>query len=151
MTGRIGTSHGEPQAFLDVSLLMETDECILWPYARNPQGYGMILHKGLVTRIVCEKVNGFPPTDKHEAAHSCGNGHLGCINKRHLSWKTRLENINDIFTLNGVHHNAKLTIEQVIEIKALENILSQVKIAKKYNVSRRTIQRIYENINWSWL
>lgn len=33
---------------------------------------------------MCELVYGKPPMPKHQAAHNCGKGNLGCINPKHL-------------------------------------------------------------------
>lgn len=71
------------------------DDCLKWPYATDKDGYGLGELGGKIRRAhryVCTLVNGDPPTPKHEAAHSCGNGHLGCVNPRHLRWATTLEN-----------------------------------------------------------
>jgi len=77
-------------------------ECLIWPYAKTNKGYGVGYgrtkingRKQIVSRIICEAVRGAPPTPRHEAAHSCGNGHLGCCTKRHLFWKTPEENWED--------------------------------------------------------
>lgn len=46
-----------------------------------------------MSRVVCERVNGPAPTEKHETAHGCGNS--WCVNKRHLRWATHIENEAD--------------------------------------------------------
>lgn len=89
------TADGEPKRYLhEVVLAYEGDECMPWPYGRYASGYGRI-RGSIVSRLVCEAVNGPPPTPKHEAAHSCGKGHEGCVTKGHLSWKTHAENMAD--------------------------------------------------------
>ena len=99
--------HGDPlggrprqaRRYLDeVVLTYEGDQCLLWPYGKDRYGYGKIWNgrkKVGLHRLVCEITNGPAPTPKHEAAHSCGNGHLGCCTKRHLSWETHAENMAD--------------------------------------------------------
>ncbi|RWO34773.1 MAG: hypothetical protein EOS10_00270 [Mesorhizobium sp.] len=90
------TMNGEPQRYYrEVVLTYEGDECIPWPYVVSFGGYGRMKKDGtmqFVHRLVCAEVNGPPPTPDHEAAHSCGKGHLACVTKRHLSWKTPKEN-----------------------------------------------------------
>lgn len=89
---------GEPLAWLSTSLLIETDDCVTWPFSRSTAGYGDLRVNGehvLAHRWVCEKVHGPAPTLLHEAAHSCGKGHEACVNKRHLSWKTHKDNHDD--------------------------------------------------------
>lgn len=92
------TSRGDVEKFYrDVVIKYEGDECLSWPYAAT-DGYGVMGHNGkkvLVSRRVCEEVNGPAPTPGHHAAHSCGKGHLGCVAKGHLSWKTPFENNQD--------------------------------------------------------
>lgn len=76
-------------------LAYDGDDCLSWPYAKDKNGYGLGEMGGKLRRAhryICSLVNGEPPTSKHEAAHSCGNGHLGCVNPNHLRWATTLEN-----------------------------------------------------------
>jgi hypothetical protein len=92
------TPHTEPWLFVVKAMYADTDDCIDWPYNSKPDGYArMMMNKKsiLVTRFICEKKNGPPPTDKHECAHSCNRGRFGCINWKHLSWKTKDENASD--------------------------------------------------------
>ena len=92
--------RGEPLRYIkDVVLVYENkNKCLIWPYAKNTGGYGQVWFKNkqwLVSRLVCQKINGKPPTKQHEACHSCGNGHSGCVNKHHLRWGTHSENEQD--------------------------------------------------------
>lgn len=152
-----GTPHGEPMSFYkDVVLRHEGNECLIWPYNKNNMGYAMLNKVGLVSRAVCEEVNGPPPTPKHEAAHSCGNGHLGCVAKKHLSWKTSKENKSDKLMhgthLEGERHpNSKLTEEQVKEILQLKKRLPQRKIASEFGVHQTTISLIHRGVIWQSL
>lgn len=96
------SENGEPHQFLaDHVLPYRGDACIDWPYACDGHGYARINSAGkirLVTRIVCEDVNGPPPTLDHQAAHSCGRGNQGCVTPRHLRWATQSENEADKYT-----------------------------------------------------
>ena len=51
-----------------------------------------------VARVVCEEVNGQPPSSKHHAAHNTPNGCVGtnCVNGGHLRWATAKENQQDV-------------------------------------------------------
>src|SRR5690606_22017504 len=74
------------------------DDCLIWPYAKLANGYAAIRIDGKTTtaaRIMCVAAHGEPLTPQLEAAHSCGNGHLGCVNPRHLRWATTAENNSD--------------------------------------------------------
>lgn len=131
---------------------------MLWPYSRNNNGYAQINlgrgQKALVSRTVCERRNGPPPTMAHHAAHSCGNGHLGCIAPWHLSWKTAKENAEDKnahgTNLRGEQAPwAKLTAGQVAEIRALNGILPHAKIGEAFGVSQTLISRIIRGEAWA--
>ena len=101
---RVVAPKGEPNRFLnDVVLPYRGDECLAWPYSCDGGGYGHIANRGKVHRIVCAKINGKCPGDEYQAAHSCGNGHLGCVNPNHLTWKTRHENQADRL-IHGTHN-----------------------------------------------
>jgi len=154
------TPNGEAIGyFRDVVLQYEGKDCLFWPYGRNVKGYGILTTatKGdshYVHRLVCEAAHGAPPTQKHEAAHSCGTP--PCVAKNHLSWKTREGNQADRL-LHGTHnrgekHNmVKLKEAQVIEIRALKGLETQRSIAKRYGVTFQTISVIQSGRIWSWL
>lgn len=95
--GRINNGEAS-RYFREVVLAYNGSDCLSWPYSCNDSGYGKMQFDGrvqIVSRLVCEHVNGPPPTPKHDAAHSCGKGHEACCTKHHLSWKTRAENMAD--------------------------------------------------------
>lgn len=145
--------------FEETVLAYDGDECLIWPYSKSSHGYGQLLRNGrlqYVSRMACEEANGPPPTAEHQAAHSCGKGHLGCVAKRHLSWKTRSENEMDKVehgTSNrGERHGmSKLTSEEVLEIRRLEGLVSRADIARMFNVSARQVLDIHKRKNWGWL
>lgn len=148
---------GDPERFYrEVALSYEGDECLTWPYCVSASGYAMLRSAGtteVVSRRVCEEVNGPPPTPQHEAAHSCGKGNLGCVTKRHLSWKTPLENTADKFihgtVLKGERNgNAKLTDDEARELLALKGKMSQREIAARFSVGQATVSRIHNRKNW---
>jgi hypothetical protein len=118
------TPVGEPGRYLtEVVLAYEGEECLSWPYGKDKAGYAQIGRHDSVSRLVCESVNGPPPTTRHQAAHSCGNGHNACCNKQHLSWKTPIENQADRVTHGtsnrGERHGcAQLNSADVAEIRS---------------------------------
>lgn len=157
------TPIGEAQNYFEnVVLTYEGDECLIWPYNRcgnkgKGKRYGQISRGGkpyLVHRLACEEANGPPPTPKHQAAHSCGNGFGGCVTKKHLSWKTSKENHADR-RLHGTdnrgerHSMAKLSEMQAREILALKTKESARGLAKRFNISRRTVNQIHAGKIWS--
>lgn len=106
--------EGEGLRLLESLVGHKGEECVVWPYSRNPQGYGQTFYCGEVMgahRVMCILEHGEPPSERHQAAHSCGNGSGGCINPDHLRWATPKENIADKFNLHGwalVHKNGQI-------------------------------------------
>lgn len=162
-TGSGRTSPGAAARFLeDVALPYEGDHCLIWPFSRDRQGYART-GSSLVSRIICRAVYGEPPTPRHEAAHSCGKGHLGCVTKRHLRWATKRENETDkrahgtLLTgldhpLHGENHPShKLTTDDVRAIRLAGSAVSARFLARKYNVARPTIDAILLRRTWAWL
>jgi hypothetical protein len=92
---------GEPDRFFrEVVLVYDGEDCLLWPYGRDGWGYGRIWIDGRthnVHRLACEMEHGLPSDARLEAAHSCGNGHLACVNRKHVRWATPKENSADKF------------------------------------------------------
>lgn len=136
-------------------LTYEGKECLFWPFAKDQNGYGR-LGKKAAHRLVCEAHNGPPPSPESQAAHSCGNGHMGCVAKFHLSWKTCKQNMQDKVlhgkSARGEKHPMNiLSKEQVLEIRSLKGEMSQKDIASLYGVSRSTIGLIHTSKNWKWL
>lgn len=142
-------------------------DCIIWPHARGKNGYGYVQYKGKVRsvhRAVCEEVNGPPPTNKHEAAHSCGRGVDGCFNGNHLYWATPKQNGEDRVkhgvagigipkpSSRGTNNiKAKLTEEEVIAIRQLASTETFSGIANKYGLHHSAVSRIVHRKTWSWL
>lgn len=145
------TFVGEPERFLrEVAVPHSGEGCLVWPFARNSAGYGNIMLDGwfqTVSRVVCEQVNGLPPSDAHEAAHLCGKGHEGCVSGGHLRWAPHAENQADMYkhgtVLLGLRNpGGKLSDEEVAEIRSLIGRVSQQKIAEKFGVTQTLISRI---------
>lgn len=153
--------HGDPlkgrtpagalkKYFDEVVMRHDGDDCLRWPYACSA-GYGVMQHRGkmcYVSRVVCFEVYGPPPTDRHEAAHSCGRGHLGCVNPLHLSWKTPSENEADKLCHGTVlvgdrNPNAKLPQTSVLEIRSLKGKMPQAAIAKRFNICQQMVSLIH--------
>lgn len=151
-----GTPYGEPQEyFRTVVIAYNGDDCLFWPYGKNVYGYAMMGGE-YVSRLVCEEENGPPPSDNLDAAHSCGKGHLGCVSRRHLSWKTRAENLADKIE-HGTDsrgercHFAKLTERDVLAIRAAVNHRKQREIAQEYDIDQSTVSDIVRRKSWFWL
>lgn len=145
---KVATPPGNARAFL-ISLPLQGHGCTIWPHSRDQNGYARIGAKrgetGSVCRIICERIYG-PRGKSYDAAHSCGNGHLGCVSPWHLEWKTRKENMAD--TLRHGTRLRKLTEDQVIRIRQLATEKTKQEIADEFGVTRQAIGWIIGGKGW---
>lgn len=142
-------ARGEAKAFIEN--LPDTDHCIYWPFYLYKNGYGYLRFKGVdrpVHRVSLMMATGEDPA-KLDASHTC---HIRrCVNPRHLSWKTRSENLRDR-PYNGtvnrgeVNGNAKLTRTDVAAI--LRDRRVQHVIAKDYGIAQPTVSKIKLGQRW---
>lgn len=139
----------------DVVFRLESEECFFWLKRSKSYPHLKIAGKNtLVHRMVCEHHHGKPPTEKHFAAHSCGNGEKGCVNYRHLRWATPAENTADrlahgTMVLGTDHHSAKLDESKVREIRHLALTTKHKSIANAFGVHKSTIQAVVSGRYWA--
>lgn len=147
-------------AFLDEARMYNGDNCLIWPFSRLNNGYATVTIDGvrsLVSRIICEHKMGAAPIGKTDAAHSCGNGHLGCIAASHLRWATHAENMAEM-----VEHGRstrgekawfnKLSEPQIAEIRErLRAGERQRIIADHFGITQSNVSKIKTGISWNWL
>lgn len=98
-TARSVTPAGEPRAFAEsAAQALETDGCLLWPYAKAGDGYAQI--RGgptktiYVMRLILELRGQPSPGLNMHALHSCDTP--ACIAWWHLRWGTATENMLDM-------------------------------------------------------
>lgn len=149
----------ETQPFID-GLTREGIGCVVWPFARNAAGYGILYRDGqcrLAHRYICEKFHGAPPTPEHDAAHSCGRGFDACIAPWHLEWKTRAENLEDR-VLHGTSNRGErcgtsiLTEPEAREIKRRLKMGERNKdIADDFDIDPSLVSHIRHERAWAWL
>lgn len=152
------TPLGEPQEFFKNTVLPhDGSDCLFWPYGKISGS--AVLWNGTrmerVARMVCEHENGPAPTEEHEAAHSCGNGHLGCVSRFHLRWKTHAENMAEMIDHGRSQRgekstSAKLTRQQVAEIRSRRGTILQREMADEFGVANTTICKIQIGQRWEW-
>ncbi len=120
------SKHGAPLAWLRANADYDANSCLVWPFARTPEGRAhMTMKRKTVkpSRLMCELAHGPAPSDCHQAAHSCGNANGGCVSPRHLRWATPVENAADRVTHGTTArgeraYNAKLTADDVYKIRS---------------------------------
>jgi hypothetical protein len=150
--------NGAPLAFLASLIGTEEQGCVKWPYGTTGGGRGsMFVGDNWINadRQICIMAHGEPPLPDLETAHSCGNGHLACVNPNHVRWDTRAGNHADK-RQHGTHrqgsaitHLAKLNEDAVrsivVRLAANETCAS---IAKSYGVTGGCIERIKNGTSW---
>lgn len=149
-------ANGEREAWIRDSLNDHGDECRIWTINPVLQTFTVDGKRMVASRWVCEQAHGNPPTPLHQATHSCGQGHLGCLNPGHLRWGTNTENQHDRIaheTTNRGRRNGanKLTEEQVREIRQLDPGMGPSRVAEMFDVHPNTIRDIRKGRRWAWL
>lgn len=151
--------NGEALRWIEKHISHSGLECLPYPFQRDRAGYGLLNLPGMsqgAARYMCRRAHGEPPSPAHQAAHSCGKGHEGCTNPKHLSWKTPPANQADRL-IHGTHirgprnPGVKLTETAVRQIRGLKGVLSQSKLAKQFGVTRFAIHAIHTGKKWGWL
>lgn len=100
--------------FIEQAIKYKKADCLLWPFkSKAGKGYPVARINGegqYVHRYICDRVHGSAPSLSHQVAHSCGRGHLGCINPKHLRWATPKENSQDTLKHGvGANQSGKFT------------------------------------------
>lgn len=152
--------HGAARVWIEaVASNFYGDECLTYPFRRRPDGYADFQFRGrkvLAHRYVCEIVHGLPPTPLHECSHSCGNGHEGCVNPRHLRWDTRVGNmadklVHDTHQRGSRSPHSKLTEADVREIRRLAGATPYREIGERFGIAKNTARMIAIGKRWGWL
>lgn len=117
------------------------NNCWIWAYATNRDGYGVLQIKNKTVdahRFMYELLKGKVPSGC-ELDHLCKNPL--CVNPEHLEPVSHATNCR-----RG--KNAKLTEQDIVEIKKLSKVMSQREIAQNYGVSRQNIGFILQGKRW---
>lgn len=140
--------NGKGIKWIKAHLDYQGDDCLPWPFAKDSHvGRGMLGWNGKhywAHRLMCILAHGEPPADKPQTAHSCGNGHLGCVNPRHLSWSNQSDNHKDRrkhgTAKTGIGNRSRLTAEQVAKIRALKGKQPQLETARQFGISHANVR-----------
>jgi hypothetical protein len=142
--------------WLEAHAAHDGDDCLTWPFRNSSEGRAQVKvggHTKMAARVMCEMAHGKPPTLDHEAAHSCGKGHLGCVNPKHLRWATTVENKADMIEhgtrIRGEKcWNAKLTESAVLAIRELAHTTPKPAIAAMFEINTYHVTRIIRGERW---
>ena len=150
--------YGEPMKWLKRHVDHNGYDCLPWPYAKDPGGYGRIRQNGkaaCVSRVMCTMAYGQPSSKNMEAAHTCGNGHLACANPKHLTWVTPKEN-----NAHKIKHGTLACGDKLPHTKLSESMVrkirhmhkggkcSQARLASQFGVAQPTISNIVRLKIW---
>lgn len=129
--------------------------CLLWIGSVNEAGYGKLSAKrfgmrNLYAHRVSYELHNGPLKEGLEILHSCDVP--ACVNPRHLTLDTRLQNAADCKTRGRNsraegHGRAKLTNDQALAIFAMSGEAKV--IARAYGVVEATVKNIWSGKNWS--
>jgi hypothetical protein len=113
---------------------------------KDGKGRTITIHTLVLTAFVGAKPFG------QECRHLNGNPQDCSLSN--LQWGTPVENSNDKIRHGTVpkgsqHHNAKLTAEQVYEIRSAAG--THKEIAAKYEVTKSVVTNIKNRKSWAWL
>lgn len=154
------TRRGSVQEFIQRAAKSTSSKCITFPFYRQASGYGWVRTpdgpRGAHV-YVATLAHGEKPSKKHEACHTCGNGHLGCVNPNHIYWGTKSDNMRDsiahgtgqrIKYVSGENAvGAKYSDDQIRQVReAIERGERQVDIAAQFGLSQSHISRIKHGV-----
>ena len=134
----------------------KSGDCWLWVGAKNSNGYGYFHFNGKQHRahrfswgLVYDKI-----PDNLLICHHCDN--TACVRPSHLFLGTSKDNVSDMILKgrrhdsNGEGGNNKLENSDVIYIRATASSgVSQVDLAREFNVSESLIPRIIRRKRWT--
>jgi hypothetical protein len=141
--------QGEAYRWLCSHVDYASDDCLIFPFFKNPEtGYGSFGFEGsqrYAHRFICELAHGPAPEGAPYCAHSCGRGNEGCVNPKHLSWKSVSGNLLDRRDHGTVRNNtngpvSKLAPEMIAAIRSLKGVKSQYEVARFLGVKRPVVQ-----------
>lgn len=154
----IQAPFGTPLQWLKDHVSHIGDECLIWPFGRLTSGYpSVVKFEGtiLAHRVMCILAHGQPPEGKPHTAHTCGKGHLACVNPNHVKWSSvkdneadkKMHGTNPAGERNPFH---KLTQSKVDDIRSkyATGRFTYLDLADLYQVNRSCIAKVVTFESW---
>lgn len=149
------TKAGDPLAFIEMAVAHVGKGCLIWPFNRNQDGYGLVSYTKpngrrsttTATRLVLERTAGPAPSRSHQAAHKpkiCHNP--GCVNPAHLRWATAAENNADQLA-DGTWPHRRLTLADIRALRSGAETAAAV--ARRVGVSSTAAQLARNGKNYA--
>lgn len=148
--------RGSALAFIHEHVGHGGDECLLWAFAVDKKGYGVLKYgpkRELAHRVMCRLAHGEPPDASFHAAHSCRR--RSCVNPNHLRWATARENNLDKVAhgtanrvVSVILKTSKLSVEDVQSIRARRPAESLSKLSAEFGVTRSMIVAVAKRKSW---
>ena len=132
------------EKFLDTS-----GECWLWIGCCSTKGYGQFQFEGKLWkthRLMYLHCFGELPEEPLDILHKCKP--KNCCNPEHLEAGTKSKNNGSDKHRDGTMVQAKLTAEQVLQIRKRSNE-SQTDLAREFDVCQATISNIINRKFWT--
>ena len=138
----------------------EPDECWLWMGSRNSNDYGRFNFSGLKVgahRMSLMMAISRQMSSEEFACHHCDNP--PCVNPAHLYVGSIQTNIRDMSERDRFHRwhgarkgetnpKAKLTDDDVLQIRALKGLHRQRELVQIFGVSQTTISHVLNRKVW---
>lgn len=139
------------------SMVNKTDTCWLWTGHTGKRRYGYIFKDGKYLRSnrVSYEMHFMPIPEGMVVCHTCDEPR--CVNPEHLFLGSHTDNMRDMVRKGrhasqvGINSRARLTPQQVQEIRMTDRTLPSHIVAPMYGVSSSTIRRIRSGHSWATL
>lgn len=138
---------------LAATTYIQTNDCVIWPFKLNHDGYGRFTYKGRMEfahRVAFLVVHGRWP---NKARHTCDV--RSCINVRHLIEGTQRDNIRDMIergrsAKGTMMPQAKLTDDIVRQMRReyIPYVVSTPMLARKYGIDVKNCYNIVTGRAW---
>lgn len=148
-----GKRNKAPDFWQSIDMSGGHDACWNWKGWITRSGYGearLFGQRCPAHRTAYELANG-PIPDGLVVMHQCDN--RACCNPAHLSLGTHADNMDDMFrkrrnAFGERQGHAKLTEDDVLQIRSLAGTMSLAKIGTRYGVTPQAVHLIVHGKNW---